>query len=125
MAYDLQGTLFEVFDTQQVTDKFKKREFVVETTSGMYNEYIKMQAVQERCELLDTMKKGDTIKVSFDLRGKLVNTRDGRQVYITNINAWKIEKLAGSMMSAQQDSSNAYEQQSAMPAPGDYDDVPF
>jgi single-strand DNA-binding protein len=52
MAYELQGRLFEIFDTQQITDTFKKREFVVETTSGMYNEYIKMQAVQDKCDFL-------------------------------------------------------------------------
>jgi hypothetical protein len=56
MAYELQGRLFEIFDTQQITDTFKKREFVVETTSGMYNEYIKMQAVQDKCDLLDSME---------------------------------------------------------------------
>ena len=120
MAYELQGTLFELFDTQQVTDKFKKREFVVETTSGMYNEYIKLQAVQDKCEILDTMKKGDIIKVAFDLRGKLVNTRDGRQVYITNINAWKIERIAGGS-APQQDTNYGHEPQ----AGADYDDVPF
>ena len=118
MAYELQGTLFEVFDSQQVTDKFKKREFVVETSSGMYNEYIKLQAVQDKCEILDTMRKGDTIKVAFDLRGKLVNTKDGRQVYITNINAWKIEKLGGGSMG----STNYNE---PIPPISDYDDVPF
>jgi hypothetical protein len=121
MAYELQGRLFEIFDTQQITDTFKKREFVVETTSGMYNEYIKMQAVQDKCDLLDSMNKGDQVKVSFDLRGKLVNTKDGRQVYITNINAWRIDRQSDGNSAPQQPNYG----QEPPASGGDYDDVPF
>ncbi|MFZ9815222.1 MAG: DUF3127 domain-containing protein [Candidatus Kapaibacteriota bacterium] len=121
MAYELQGRLFEIFDTQQITDTFKKREFVVETTSGMYNEYIKMQAVQDKCDLLDSMNKGDQVKVSFDLRGKLVNTKDGRQVYITNINAWRIDRQSGGSSAPP---TPDYGQEPPA-AGGDYEDVPF
>lgn len=56
--------------------------------------------------------------MAFDLRGKLVNTKDGRQVYITNINAWKIEKLGGESMG-----STSYNE--PIPPTSDYDDVPF
>ena len=118
MGFDLTGKLVAKFETIQRSATFKTREFVVETSSGMYNEYIKLQAVQDKCEILDTMRKGDTIKVAFDLRGKLVNTKDGRQVYITNINAWKIEKLGGGSMG----STNYNE---PIPPTSDYDDVPF
>ena len=40
MALEIQGKLVEVFEAQQVTDKFKKREFVVETEERGYQQYI-------------------------------------------------------------------------------------
>ncbi|RZK23182.1 MAG: DUF3127 domain-containing protein, partial [Hymenobacter sp.] len=36
MAYDVTGRLHEIFDEQQVSEKFRKREFVLEVQDGQY-----------------------------------------------------------------------------------------
>ena len=36
MAFEVEGKLHKKFDTAQVTDKFKKREFVLELEDGAY-----------------------------------------------------------------------------------------
>ena len=40
MAFDVTGRVHEIYPEQQVTEKFKKREFVLEIQDGMYQQYI-------------------------------------------------------------------------------------
>ncbi|MFM8473654.1 MAG: DUF3127 domain-containing protein, partial [Candidatus Kapaibacterium sp.] len=49
MSFDVTGKLHEIYPEQQVTEKFRKREFVLETQDGMYQQYIKFQMTQDRC----------------------------------------------------------------------------
>ncbi len=101
MALEVQGKLVDVFDTQQITDKFKKREFVVETEERGYQQYVKFQLNQDKCSIIDEYKLGDEIKVAFNLSGKPYTRKSGEKDYITNIVAWKIDKMtAGNSPSA-------------------------
>lgn len=90
--FEVQGKIEAIFDTQQVTDRFRKREFVIEIQSGMYPEYIKMQLTQDRCSLVDTFKVGDIVKVSFNLRGRPYD-KGGERIYFTNIDAWRVDAV--------------------------------
>ena len=96
MSFEVTGRLHEIFPEQQVTDKFRKREFVLEIDDNSYTQYIKFQATQDRCSLLDNYGKGDTVKVNFNLSGRPFTNREGQQVYFTNLVAWKLEKMSGS-----------------------------
>ena len=96
MSFEITGRLAEIFTTQQISDKFQKREFILEikeTSSGGFEfvEYIKFQAVQDKCALLDTLQTDDVVKVSFNLRGRKWE-KDGKVSYFTNLDAWRIEK---------------------------------
>ena len=99
MNFELTGKLIEKFDTVQISDTFKKREFVIEhteSTGGMeYTNQIKFQLTQDRCTLIDNMNINDDIQVSFNIRGRRW-VRDDRVSYFTNLEAWKIEKIAAS-----------------------------
>lgn len=87
MSFDVDGKLHKKYETEQKTDSFKAREFVIEIDGGQYPQFIKFQLVQDRCSLLDDINEGETIKVHFDLRG-----REWQGKYFTNLNAWRIEK---------------------------------
>ena len=93
MSFDIQGKLYEAFDEQQVSDKFKKREFVLEIPDGSYTQYVKFQLTQDKCSLLDQYKAGDEVKVTFNLTGKPF-TKNGTTMYFTNLQAWRIESAA-------------------------------
>lgn len=94
MAYDAQGKLHEIFDEQQVSEKFRKREFVLEIPDGAYTQFIKFQLTQDKCSLLDQYKVGDEVKVAFNLSGKPF-TKNGTTMYFTNLGAWRIEPASG------------------------------
>ncbi|UOQ77458.1 DUF3127 domain-containing protein [Hymenobacter sp. 5516J-16] len=94
MAYEATGRLHEIFDEQQVSEKFRKREFVLEVVDGQYPEHIKFQLVQDKTALIDSYKVGDEVKISFNLRGRGFN-KNGQMLYFTNLEAWRIEAGAG------------------------------
>ena len=91
MSFEVEGKLHKVFDTVQVKDTFKKREFILEVESGAYSQLIKFQLTQDRCGVLDGHAEGSEVKVFFDLRGRAWQGRDGNTSYFTNLAAWKIE----------------------------------
>ena len=89
MSFEIIGKLHKLFETENKTDKFQAREFVIEISEGMYPQFIKFQLTQDRCGLLDAFTAGEDIKVHFDLRG-----REWNEKYFTNLNAWRLEKVA-------------------------------
>lgn len=94
MRFEIEGKLLEKFDAQQVTDRFRKREFVLETReSAGTNEFvetIKFQLTQDRCDLIDTLNVGDELKVSFNIRGRRWE-KNGQVSYFNNLEAWRVE----------------------------------
>jgi Domain of unknown function (DUF3127) len=105
MALELKGKIVEIAPAIQVTDKFKKREFIIDITEDVngqsYPNFAKLQASQNKCEVLDSYKVGDIVKVQFNVRGQKVE-KDGKINYYTNLDAWKIERVG----SAQQPTGN-------------------
>lgn len=97
MSFEINGRLTEKFETQKVSDRFQKREFVLEikstgNTGYEFVDFIKFQATQDRCSLLDQFNVEDMVKVSFNLRGRKWE-KDGQVSYFTNLEAWRIEKV--------------------------------
>lgn len=90
--YTLKGVLKVIGDTTQVSDSFKKREFVVTDDSGQYAQDIQLQAVQDRCEVLDKFKVGERVEVTFFLRGReWTSPKDGSVRYFNSLDAWKVD----------------------------------
>ena len=89
--YELSGTVKEIFDEKTFGSGFNVREFVVTTDADKYPQDICLQCVKEKVEVLNKLKSGDKVKVSFDLRGREYQGR-----YFVNLNAWKVEAAASS-----------------------------
>ncbi|NLR92050.1 MULTISPECIES: DUF3127 domain-containing protein [Flammeovirga] len=99
MAFEVVGKVEKIMDTQQVSDRFKKREFVLLIQDGSYPQYIKFQATQDRCTLLDGFNEGDDIAVTFDLKGRPFD-KGGETIYFTNLEAWRIQAAAAAQPQA-------------------------
>ena len=69
-AFELEGTLKEVMETKTFPSGFTKREFVVTEDDDRYPQDIKLSMVKGNCALLDTVKPGDKVRVTFSLRGR-------------------------------------------------------
>ena len=70
MAYELNGTVKEIFDTQTFDSGFSKRAFVVTSDADKYPQDIQFECLKERIELIDKINKGDKVTVSFDINGR-------------------------------------------------------
>lgn len=136
MSLEVTGKLLVKNPTQVVSDKFRKREFVLELAEEIngntYTNFAKMQLVQQKCDILDKFNEGDTVKVSFNIKGNRWE-KDGKVNYITNLDAWRIENAAGA---SAQSAPTGYNMNSAPaqssnnnnfynPSPENADDLPF
>jgi len=95
MTYTITGKLSLISNTQQVTDKFAKREFVVSVLDGQYEQLISLQFSQDKCTLLDSYKIGQEVTVSFNLKGRKWTDKQGNDKYFNTLEAWRIEGAAG------------------------------
>jgi len=96
MGFDVTGKLIAKYETVQRSEKFRTREFVIETTEDIggriINNYIKFQSVQDRTTLVDRFNIGDTVKVHFNIKGSKWE-KNGQINYITNLDAWRLENV--------------------------------
>lgn len=121
MSFEVTGKLVAKYDTVQRTESFKTRDFVIEKTEEFngrtISNYIKFQCVQDRTAMPDRFNIGDEVKVFFNLKGTKW-MKDGRENYITNLDAWRMEhtKLA-------QETTQPSQQPVAAPQNTSYNDV--
>jgi hypothetical protein len=92
---NVKGTLIVKNETQQVSEKFAKREFVIKT-AGEYPQEIQLQLSQDKCSLIDSIQLGTEIDCSINLRGRswLNPTKNITQYFVT-LEVWKIEQTGG------------------------------
>ncbi len=119
---DIKGKVHEVFPTLQVTDSLKKRELIVEYVENpQYPEYLKFEAIQDRCNLLDNVKVGDDVEVFFNLRGRPWTDKTCKKSYFNSMQLWKINVLSG----AGSNTTPEYAPPADISSAPEEDDLPF
>ena len=97
----LTGTVKVVGAEQQVSEKFRKRDIVITDNSSQYPQHIQFQATQDRCNIIDGCAIGQEVTVHFNMRGReWKDPKDGSIKYFNTLEAWKIDKPAGSSTAA-------------------------
>ena len=88
---NIKGKLVDIFDEQQITGSFKKREFVVEYSENpQYPEYIKFELIQDKCSVISSFQIGQEIDVHFNMKGRKWNDPKGGVKYFNTLQAWRI-----------------------------------
>jgi hypothetical protein len=93
-AFKMKGVIKVIRQTQQVSDKFSKREFVV--TDGSEEKYpqdIMFELTQDKTTLLDSIMEGQEVEVSFNLRGREWRSPSGDIKYFNTLNAFKVDTV--------------------------------
>lgn len=132
MNMQVQGKIHALFDAEQVTQRFRKREFVLELDGqSRYPQYVMFQFTGDRCEMLDGFATGDEVKVEFSLRGREWTSPKGEIRYFNSLETWSIDRAGasdasdGSGTSGTSDTSDAGMFSDDPPPPSDDDDIPF
>jgi len=119
---EIKGKVHEVSATQQVTDTLKKRELILEYIENpQYPEYLKFEAIQDRCALLDSVKVGDDVEVFFNLKGRPWTDKTGKKTYFNSLQLWRINVLGAAGSSSTPEYAPPVDISSAP----DEDDLPF
>lgn len=89
------GKIIVLNDTETVgsAGTFKKRTLVVETDE-QYKQSIPIDFVQDKTNILDSYKVGDSVIVGINIRGNEYNGK-----YYVSLNGWKINKQDNSKQS--------------------------
>ncbi|MBB4119398.1 hypothetical protein GGR32_001696 [Mesonia hippocampi] len=124
---EIQGTIKKIDETKTYGNNgFRKREVVI-TTQEQYPQFLLVEFVQDKCDLLNAYQVGQDVKISINLRGREWVNPQGETKYFNSIQGWRIENLS---------QSNAGGEMPPMPPvdqfepaddlnAGDNDDLPF
>ncbi|CAM3903006.1 hypothetical protein IWX83_000097 [Flavobacterium sp. CG_9.1] len=98
---EVTGKIKMLGDAKNVgSGSFLKRELVV-TTEEQYPQHILVEFVQDKCDLLNSFKVGEAVKVSINLRGREWVDPQGVTKYFNAIQGWRVERVATEATSAQ------------------------
>lgn len=130
------GTVHKVENTQQITDKFKKRELIV-NTGGDYPQMLKCEFHNDDVDLLNELVKGMEIETHLNVRGReWIDPKTNTPKYFVSLKAWKLVNIGMDYqkpelnapasnvvpeMNGEQENAFNEAQQSAV----DQDDLPF
>lgn len=66
----LKGAIKLINEVKVISDRFSVREFVITTLDDKYPQDILFQAVNDKIDMLDKLKKSHVVDISFRLRGR-------------------------------------------------------
>ena len=87
----IKGTVYKVSQEEVKSEKFKKREVILEVIEGTYKQYLTVQFSNAKCDLLNNVRQGDMISVSINLKGRLWTGADGVEKSFNTFEGWQIE----------------------------------
>ncbi|NNC81954.1 MAG: DUF3127 domain-containing protein [Flavobacteriales bacterium] len=123
MAFSIVGKIKVIKETQQITDTFRKREFVLTDDSSNYPQHILFQLTQDNCDLLNGFVEGEEIKIMFNIRGREWTSPQNEVKFFNSLDVWKVERTADTV--APQASASAPAPTAIPPLPQEDDDLPF
>jgi hypothetical protein len=135
MGMETTGKLHTIMDTKQVSERFTKREFVIELADNpKYPQVVLFQLTGDRCSQLDGMRVGDEVRIEFSLRGREWRSPSGDLKYFNSLDVWKIEPARAAVRGGRRDSQGGDPRDREMPPRIDEsqfgrvdnnDDIPF
>ena len=87
---EVTGKIKTIKQVEKISDKFKKRELVIET-HDKYPQPLLLEFVQDNTALLDNFSQDQDVKIGINLRGREWTSPQGETRYFNSIQGWKIE----------------------------------
>ncbi|MBQ2282062.1 MAG: DUF3127 domain-containing protein [Kiritimatiellae bacterium] len=120
-TFEMDCVVVKIMDTETFPSGFSKRNIVVKTEER-YPQDILVEFLKDNAKLVEPLKEGTRIKLSFDLRGREYNGR-----YFVSVTGWKVANL-DAVEGAEQDASTSEPVASVLPPEVDIEDdenLPF
>lgn len=89
---EVQGKVKLIGETQYFgSNNFAKREIVV-TTDEQYPQHVLIEFIQDKCDLLDSLNVGDSVKIDVNIKGREWINPEGSAKYFNTIQGWRVLK---------------------------------
>ena len=95
----IKARIKRIGETQNVSEKFKKRELHVETLE-QYPQVINVEFHQDKCDVLNGYKVGQEVEIDYNLRGREWTNPQGEIKVFNTIQGWRIAPLNGQQETA-------------------------
>jgi len=90
---EVEGKIKVIGETKEYgSNGFRKREVVV-TTEEQYPQFINIEFIQDKTELIDKFSVGENVKIGINLKGREWVSPQGETKYFNSIQGWRIERL--------------------------------
>ena len=89
---ELQGTVKKIGETQTFASGFQKKEMVL-LTDEQYPQPIAIDFLQDKIDLLQNVKEGESVKIGINIRGREWTNPQGEVKYFNSITGWRLEKV--------------------------------
>jgi single-strand DNA-binding protein len=89
--YEITGEIYRIEDTKTYGSGFRVREFVM-LDESFNPQPVVFKLLQDKVELLDDLKEGDMVKVTFQLQGRFGDGQWSGRIF-TNLEALAVEVL--------------------------------
>ena len=121
---EITGRVKMIGQIQEVSPKFKKREIVVKTLED-FPQYISINFVQDKCDLLNGYSVGQQVTVGINIKGREWVNPQGETKYFNTIIGWRIERLNSVQVNQTATKSTPHVNQVSETVDSNEDDLPF
>lgn len=122
---EVTGKIKHLYDTQTYgANGFKKRELVLETVE-QYPQFLKIEFVQEKCDVLNSYQVGQEVKIGINLKGREWINPENQTVYFNSIQGWRVDPLQNAVATTPETANAQAPAQTASVNDSEPDDLPF
>lgn len=121
-TFEMDCVVVKIMDTETFPSGFSKRNIVVKTEER-YPQDILVEFLKDNAKMVEPLKEGTRIKLSFDLRGREYNGR-----YFVSVAGWKVVNLDAVEAAGQEAAAASEPISSVLPPEVDIEDdenLPF
>ena len=87
---EVTGTVKRLLPVQNVSATFRKRELVV-NTDEQYPQTVAIEFTQDKVDLLDRVREGESVTVSINIRGREWTSPQGEVRYFVTLQGWRVQ----------------------------------
>lgn len=90
---EVEGKIKVLGETKEYgSNGFRKREVVI-TTEEQYPQFLNIEFIQDKTDILDKFTVGEKVKIGINLKGREWVSPQGETKYFNSIQGWRIEKV--------------------------------
>lgn len=90
----IQGVIYKIEETQNVSEKFRKRDFVLEIQNNeAYVQKVLFTLIMDKVDEIESFSVGEEVEVDFNLQGKEWTSPSGEVKFFNTLSVYRINKI--------------------------------